>query len=63
MMDIIIFPSNDETRQSWISKSFRPHVVDVYKQSMYYNAYKGQALLLSHLIGQAGTCMDKMCPS
>ena len=25
--------------------------------------YKGQALLLSHLIGQAGPCMDKMCPS
>ena len=23
----------------------------------------GQALLLSHLIGQASTCMDKMCPS
>ena len=25
--------------------------------------YKGQALLLSHLIGQGGSCMDKMCPS
>ena len=25
--------------------------------------YDGQALLLSHLIGQAGTYMDKMCPS
>ena len=31
--------------------------------NMYYNDYKGQALLLSHLIGQAGSCMDKMCPS
>ena len=25
--------------------------------------YQGQALLLSHLIGQTGTCIDKMCPS
>ena len=25
--------------------------------------YKGQAFFLSHSIGQAGTCMDKMCPS
>ena len=37
-----------------ISKSFRPHIVHVYKQSI-----KGQALL-SHLIGQGGSCMDKM---
>ena len=26
-----------------------------------YADYKGQVLLLSRLIGQAGTCMDKMC--
>ena len=24
---------------------------------------KHQALILSHLIGQSGSCMDKMCPS
>ena len=32
-------------------------------KAVYYTDIKGQALLLSHLIGQADTCMDKMCPS
>ena len=57
------------TRQSRISKSFRPHVVhDVHKQNLIapdkHAHYEGQALLLSHLIGQhSGACVDKMCPS
>ena len=39
-------------------------VHNVYKQNLIaqvkYAHYKGQALLLSHLIGWAGTCMDKI---
>ena len=55
-------------KQSLITRSFRPRVVHgVYKQTLIplvkHAHYKGQALLLSHLIGQAGTWMDKMCLS
>ena len=65
---IVGYAQKRTTRQSYISKSFRPSVVhDVYQQNLItpvkHAHYKCQALLLSHLIGQAGTCVDKMCPS
>ena len=60
--------SQRDHKQSLITKSFCPHVVHgVYKQNLIapvkHAHFKGQALLLSHWIGQAGACMDKMCPS
>ena len=36
------------------------HMFSMFTKHAHYN---GQALLLSHLIGQVGTCMDKICPS
>ena len=40
--------------------------LSVHMLSMFTNKAcdnEGQALLLSHMIGQSGTCMDNLCPS
>ena len=56
----LIILTGTQTNKTIIDFQIFPSSCCPYSQTKHAHC-KGQALLLSHLTGQAGTCIDKMC--